>query len=201
MFEIFLWCHFTPVESVQQFPVDRRLVESQKQCGYGYEEKVTACIENWTPAAQPIAWSIHLLSYQIFKLISWATSIIKCLPRWSVGEKSSSSYIRFDAFLASEYNEVFLGYQLGKVVQFCSTTPWRRIGEWRCSYTHSLILALDGGEWSASCPGRFTPREIAPGTHWIGGWVGSRAVLDTAVKKKFPAPAGNQTLEPRSSSP
>jgi hypothetical protein len=31
-----------------------------------------------------------------------------------------------------------------------------------------LTLALDGGEWTASRPGRFTPRERAPGTHWIG---------------------------------
>jgi len=29
--------------------------------------------------------------------------------------------------------------------------------------------ALEGGEWSASRPGRFTPMERAPGTHWIGG--------------------------------
>jgi hypothetical protein len=29
----------------------------------------------------------------------------------------------------------------------------------------SLTSALDGGEWSASHPGRFTPRERAPGTH------------------------------------
>jgi hypothetical protein len=28
-------------------------------------------------------------------------------------------YIRFGAFPASEYNEVFSGYQPGKVVQFC----------------------------------------------------------------------------------
>jgi hypothetical protein len=34
-----------------------------------------------------------------------------------------------------------------------------------------LTSALVGGEWSASRPGRFTPGEIAPGTHWIGGWV------------------------------
>jgi hypothetical protein len=27
-------------------------------------------------------------------------------------------------------------------------------------------MALDGGEWSASCPSCFTPRERAPGTHW-----------------------------------
>jgi hypothetical protein len=51
-----------------------------------------------------------------------------------------------------------------------------------------LTSALDGGEWSASRPGRFTTRERAPGTHWIGGWVGLRAVLDTVVKRKFPRP-------------
>jgi len=32
-----------------------------------------------------------------------------------------------------------------------------------------LTSALNGGQWSASRPGRFTPREITPGTHWIGG--------------------------------
>jgi hypothetical protein len=51
-----------------------------------------------------------------------------------------------------------------------------------------LILALDGGEWSASRPGRFTPRKRAPGTHWIGGWVDPRAVLDAVVKRKIPTP-------------
>jgi hypothetical protein len=30
-------------------------------------------------------------------------------------------------------------------------------------------------EWSASRPGRFTPRERAPGSHWIGGWVGPKS--------------------------
>jgi hypothetical protein len=32
---------------------------------------------------------------------------------------------------------------------------------------------LEGGELSASRLGRFNPRERTPGTHWIGGWVGS----------------------------
>jgi hypothetical protein len=50
-----------------------------------------------------------------------------------------------------------------------------------------MYSSTHGGEWSASRPGRFTPRERTPGTHWIG-WVGPRAVLD----------AGNRTLEPRS---
>jgi len=43
----------------------------------------------------------------------------------------------------------------------------------------SLTLALDGGEWSVSRSGCFTPRERDPGTRWLGGWVGPRAVLDT----------------------
>jgi hypothetical protein len=62
------------------------------------------------------------------------------------------------------------------------------MGEWRYSSTHSLTSALDGGEWSASRTDRFTPREGAPGTHWIGGWVGPRSVLDAVVKRKIPSP-------------
>jgi hypothetical protein len=47
-----------------------------------------------------------------------------------------------------------------------------------------LTLALVGGEWSASRPGRFTPGERAHGTHWIGG-LGPRAGLDDVEKRKF----------------
>jgi hypothetical protein len=47
-----------------------------------------------------------------------------------------------------------------------------------------LTSALAGGEWSGSSPGRFTPGERAPGTHWIGGWVDPRAGLDVK-KRKF----------------
>jgi hypothetical protein len=48
-----------------------------------------------------------------------------------------------------------------------------------------LTLALAGGEWSASLPGRFTPGERAPDTHWIGGSVGPRSGLDDVEKRKF----------------
>jgi len=51
-------------------------------------------------------------------------------------------------------------------------------GEWRHSSTHSLTLELGGDEWSASRSSRFTYRERAPRTHWIGGWLGPRAVLE-----------------------
>jgi hypothetical protein len=52
-------------------------------------------------------------------------------------------------------------------------------------FSPSLTSALDGGMWSASCPGRFTPEKKASGTHWIGGWVGPRASLDTVEKRKI----------------
>jgi hypothetical protein len=61
------------------------------------------------------------------------------------------------------------------------------LGEWRYNSTHSLTSALDGCEWSASRLGRFTPRERAPGTHWIGGWMGSRAILDAVMKRIIPS--------------
>jgi hypothetical protein len=34
-------------------------------------------------------------------------------------------------------------------------------------------------------PAALPPEEIAPGTHWIGGWVGHRAGLDDVEKRKF----------------
>jgi hypothetical protein len=52
-----------------------------------------------------------------------------------------------------------------------------------------LIDLGTGWGWVVS----FTPRplylrERAPGTHWIGGWVGPRTVLDAVVKRKIPSP-------------
>jgi hypothetical protein len=64
---------------------------------------------------------------------------------------------------------------------------------------HSLISALDGGQWSASRPAPFNPKERDPGTQWIEGWVGPRADLDVVVKRKIPIPCRDS--KPRSSSP
>jgi hypothetical protein len=61
------------------------------------------------------------------------------------------------------------------------------LGEWRYSSTHSLTSALGGGDGSAR-PSRFIPKERTPGTHWIGGWVGPRAILNAVVKRKIPSP-------------
>jgi len=60
--------------------------------------------------------------------------------------------------------------------------------EWSYNSTHSFTSTLDGGEWSASRPDRFTPKERTSGAHWIEGWVGPRAGLDVVVKRKIPRP-------------
>jgi hypothetical protein len=61
---------------------------------------------------------------------------------------------------------------------------------------HSLTTALDGGEWSASRPSRFTPRKITPDTHWLEAeWVQSRSGHGVEEKKSRSPPG----IEPLSS--
>jgi hypothetical protein len=55
-----------------------------------------------------------------------------------------------------------------------------------------LTLALDGGKWSASLPGRFTPS-----TYWTGGWVGARAGLYAMEKKSCPCRESNPSRSTR----
>jgi hypothetical protein len=75
-----------------------------------------------------------------------------------------------------------------KAVKLKLSTPWRHIGEWRYRSTHSLTLALDGDEWSASCSGHFTPS-----THRIGGWVDPELVWTWCLKNSQP-PLGIKPL-------
>jgi hypothetical protein len=52
----------------------------------------------------------------------------------------------------------------------------------------ALTSLLDVGEWSALHPNYFTPEEMVPDTHWIGGWVGLGANLDAVEKRKVFCP-------------
>jgi hypothetical protein len=47
-----------------------------------------------------------------------------------------------------------------------------------------LTFELDGDKSSVSRPGRFNTWETAPGTRWIGDYVGREASLDAVGKKK-----------------
>jgi hypothetical protein len=72
----------------------------------------------------------------------------------------------------------------GKVVPLRSTEA--HLGDRRYSSYSFLTSALEGGEWSASRPGRtLPPGKEPPGTHCTGGWVGPRAGLDAEVRGKI----------------
>jgi hypothetical protein len=53
-----------------------------------------------------------------------------------------------------------------------------------CVFLTSALV----GDWSASRPGRFTPGERAPSTHWTGGWVGPRTGLNDVKRKLLTLP-------------
>jgi hypothetical protein len=57
------------------------------------------------------------------------------------------------------------------------------MGKWMYKLHTLLDLAVDGGEWSASGTSYFIPRETAPSTHWIGGYMSPRISLDAVAKR------------------
>jgi hypothetical protein len=80
----------------------------------------------------------------------------------------------------------------GKVVSvlsYLSTTPWRRMGS-GCIDPCFLDLG-NSWRWVVSfTPQTHNPRGNSPGTHWIGGWVGSRTGLVDVEKRRFSIPLG-----------
>jgi hypothetical protein len=55
--------------------------------------------------------------------------------------------------------------------------------------SYSLTTSsLDGVSCQRHVPATFFPRGKGPGNHWTGGWVGSRAGLDTQVRGKILLP-------------
>jgi hypothetical protein len=66
------------------------------------------------------------------------------------------------------------------------------MGEWRYNSTILIPSALDGGDWSASRPGRFTRGEIAPvPTGQEAGW--APEPVWTLSRRENLASAGNRT--------
>jgi hypothetical protein len=59
-----------------------------------------------------------------------------------------------------------------------------------------LTSTLEGSEWSASHPGRFTPTEITPGTHWIEDY-GEQKISFVANRTPSVQPAAIPTELPQ----
>jgi hypothetical protein len=63
--------------------------------------------------------------------------------------------------------------------------PWRRMGEWmhRSTFYWSRHYLEVSAQLHA--PATLPPGERAPGTHWIGGWVGPRTRMDDVERRKI----------------
>jgi hypothetical protein len=84
-----------------------------------------------------------------------------------------------------------------KVKQSHNTPKEAERGGGRRYISYSFkTLALDGGEWSASRPGRALPPGKGSRYHLTEGWVGPRTSLDTEVRGKILLPLLG--IEPRS---
>jgi hypothetical protein len=64
-----------------------------------------------------------------------------------------------------------------------STTPLRDKGVGGIAPPF-LTSALDGSEWLASRPCRYTPGARDHGTRWIGGWLSRKLSVDAEKKRK-----------------
>jgi hypothetical protein len=73
-------------------------------------------------------------------------------------------------------------------------TPWRRLGERRYSSYSFTTSALNGGEWSASRPGRALPPGKGPPVPIVqeAGWA-PEPVWTQRLEEKSSAPAGDRT--------
>jgi hypothetical protein len=64
-----------------------------------------------------------------------------------------------------------------------------------------LTSVLYGGKCLASRFGRFIPKENAPRTHGIGGWVDPRNGLEAVKKRKISCPYRELNLNPTAAQP
>jgi hypothetical protein len=70
-----------------------------------------------------------------------------------------------------------------KVVDLSQTKPSCCIKKAQVNLHAFSILALDGGDWSASRSGLCTHEEKPPSSLWKGEWLSSKRGLDSAAKK------------------
>jgi hypothetical protein len=71
------------------------------------------------------------------------------------------------------------------MVPLLNQAPTHEDGWWSGGLAQRFS-ALDGGEWSALRPGRFTAWKKVSSTIWMGCWMKLRAGLDTGDRRSKP---------------
>jgi hypothetical protein len=121
------------------------------------------------------------------------------LVLWTMWCPREMAFLERNRKLHHSIGGSYKDYEKPQLVSFLnsgrSCLATRHGGVWerrRYGFYSFLTSALDGGEWSASRPGRTLPPGKGPpvpiGTHWIGGWVGRRAGPDAGARRKILCP-------------
>jgi hypothetical protein len=140
------------------------------------------------------------LFYLKTEAVTFRNIVFKCKKHWTmvkVQKQDSSKCITPSSkpFRITEFSVPWLHSCLKKKVKQSRYTPWRRLGGEGYISNSFLTLTLDGGEWSASRPGRALALEKGPLVPIVGGWVGLRAGLDTGVTGKILCPCRESNLD------
>jgi hypothetical protein len=85
--------------------------------------------------------------------------LVVCLPCPNLATASTQDLVRPPKPLTFPQSKKYPTETKSKAVRY---TPWRRLGERRYSFYSFTISALDGGQWSASLPGRALPPGKGP---------------------------------------
>jgi hypothetical protein len=117
----------------------------------------------------------HILASQFSEVGCYSYQVHLIVKNWLTSVHEKSSLCKMDVLRNHCYSKLKL---------FCKRHAGDK-GERSCRPYSFLTSTLDWGEWSAPRPGRALSPGKHPGTHWIGSWVGLRAVLDTGARGKI----------------
>jgi hypothetical protein len=107
---------------------------------------------------------------------------------WGSGSDVGMLLLGIFFLLATSGSVLFLGLQQGEadvflcLIKHSAMKTCGKVDVRIHVFLHSVSV---GAEWSSSHSGRFTPRQNAPGTHWIGGWLGPGTCLDEMESRKI----------------
>jgi hypothetical protein len=144
--------------------------------------------------------STILMSVSGCHVMHCSVSLLTCYHCWNINDspfklhrKNCENFLNFTCWsqcLTWQPSIQHIKLKKGQIVPVYTMKAYRRN---RGLAPLIFNLAFSGSESLALCLGHFTPPGRNLNTHWIGGWMVSRAVLDTLENRKSLSFTGIQT--------
>jgi hypothetical protein len=151
-------------------------------------KKLSGSIKAWNFLTSWVTFSFSKRTL-LYPDINWL--VTTCLRNLTLSQKGSKK--GSDRKMALWNVSLLSGYdntpaKLKKKVKLSHCTPWRRLGDMNYSSYSFLTSALDEVSVQSYVPAAIYPREGAPSTHCIGGWLSPGDSLDAEDRKKIFCP-------------